>query len=81
MKPPLSHVLELIRSVIEDGRNAVHDLRVGHVVSLNLEEAFSRIKQELGIPEEVAAIAVYLGSDESSFTTGHIHLVDGGMAL
>src|SRR6266853_3774377 len=32
----------------------------------------------LGTPEEVAMLAVYLASDESSFTTGHIHLVDGG---
>ena len=35
----------------------------------------------LGKPEEVAALAVYLASDESDFTTGHIHLVDGGFAL
>jgi 2-keto-3-deoxy-L-fuconate dehydrogenase len=35
----------------------------------------------LGTPEEVAMLAVYLASDESSFTTGHIHLVDGGFAL
>ena len=35
----------------------------------------------LGKPEEVAALAVYLASDESAFTTGQIHLVDGGFAL
>jgi len=35
----------------------------------------------LGTPEEVAAMAVYLASDESRFTTGQIHLVDGGFAL
>jgi 2-keto-3-deoxy-L-fuconate dehydrogenase len=35
----------------------------------------------LGTPEEVAALALYLASDESSYTTGHIHLVDGGFAL
>lgn len=35
----------------------------------------------LGTPEEVAAIAVYLASDESSYTTGHTFLVDGGFAL
>ena len=33
----------------------------------------------LGTPEEMAALAVYLASDESSFTTGAIHLADGGM--
>lgn len=35
----------------------------------------------LGTPEEIAAMAVYLASDESRFTTGQIHLVDGGWAL
>lgn len=35
----------------------------------------------LGTPEEVAAIAVYLASEESAFTTGQIFLVDGGFAL
>ena len=35
----------------------------------------------LGTPEEVAMLAVYLASDESGFTTGHIHLVDGGFGL
>ena len=35
----------------------------------------------LGTPDEVAMLAVCLASDESSFTTGHIHLVDGGFAL
>ncbi len=33
----------------------------------------------LGTAEEMAALAVYLASDESSFTTGAIHLADGGM--
>ena len=35
----------------------------------------------LGRPEEVAALAVYLASDESSFTTGQIHIIDGGWTL
>lgn len=32
----------------------------------------------LGKAEEIAALALYLASDESSFTTGQIHIVDGG---
>ncbi len=35
----------------------------------------------LGTPEEIAALAVYLASDESTFTTGAIHIVDGGWTL
>jgi 2-keto-3-deoxy-L-fuconate dehydrogenase len=35
----------------------------------------------LGTAQEVAMLAVYLASDEASYTTGHIHLVDGGFAL
>jgi 2-keto-3-deoxy-L-fuconate dehydrogenase len=32
----------------------------------------------LGTPGEIAALAVYLASDESSFTTGAVHVIDGG---
>ena len=32
----------------------------------------------IGFAEEIAALAVYLGSDESNFTTGHAHVIDGG---
>ncbi|MEM1133562.1 MAG: SDR family oxidoreductase [Pseudomonadota bacterium] len=32
----------------------------------------------LGKPEEVAALAVYLASDEASYTTGQPHIIDGG---
>jgi 2-keto-3-deoxy-L-fuconate dehydrogenase len=35
----------------------------------------------LGTPEEIAALAVYLASDESGFTTGATHLIDGGFTL
>jgi 2-keto-3-deoxy-L-fuconate dehydrogenase len=35
----------------------------------------------LGRAEEVAALAVYLASDESRFTTGTANLVDGGWSL
>ena len=32
----------------------------------------------LGRAEEIAALALYLASDESAFTTGAIHVIDGG---
>lgn len=35
----------------------------------------------IGQPEEIAALAVYLASDESSFTTGQIHIIDGGFSV
>lgn len=35
----------------------------------------------LGTAHEIAMLAVYLASDESSYTTGQIHLADGGFAL
>jgi 2-keto-3-deoxy-L-fuconate dehydrogenase len=35
----------------------------------------------LGTAQEIAYLALYLASDESSYTTGQIHLSDGGFAL
>lgn len=34
----------------------------------------------IGTPDEIAALAIYLGSDESAFTTGQAHVIDGGWA-
>lgn len=35
----------------------------------------------IGKAEEVAALALYLASDESGFTTGQTHSIDGGWAI
>ncbi len=35
----------------------------------------------IGTPEEIALLAVYLASDESSYTSGQIHIIDGGFSL
>jgi 2-keto-3-deoxy-L-fuconate dehydrogenase len=35
----------------------------------------------LGTAEEIAELAVYLGSDLSAYTTGHVHVIDGGLSL
>jgi 2-keto-3-deoxy-L-fuconate dehydrogenase len=49
----------------------------------DVEQAFIERQPmgRLGTPEEVAAVAVFLASDEASYITGQTHLVDGGMAL
>jgi 2-keto-3-deoxy-L-fuconate dehydrogenase len=36
--------------------------------------------RRLGEPGEIAELALYLASDESAFTTGGIHVIDGGWA-
>ena len=33
----------------------------------------------LGTPLEIAQLALYLASDESGYTTGGVHVIDGGM--
>ena len=35
----------------------------------------------IGSPDEIAAMALYLASDDSKFTTGQSHIVDGGWSL
>jgi len=48
VKPILTRALRLIDQVIEEGRNAIGGLRSSRSVSLDLEQAFARIPQELG---------------------------------
>jgi len=35
----------------------------------------------LGRPDEIAELAVYLASDAAAFTTGAIHIIDGGLTI
>jgi 2-keto-3-deoxy-L-fuconate dehydrogenase len=37
--------------------------------------------RRLGRPEEIAELALYLASDASAFTTGQIHVIDGGWTM
>src|SRR5262249_54785388 len=52
-KSRLGRALQLMGQVIDEGRNAVRGLRSANNDSLDLEQAFSRIRQELAIQEQV----------------------------
>ncbi len=51
VKPILTRALQLMGQVIEEGRHAVRGLRATQSVSLDLEQAFALIPQEITIPE------------------------------
>ena len=46
VKPALNRALDLMRQVIDEGRNAVRGLRSSKTASLDLEQAFARIQKE-----------------------------------
>jgi signal transduction histidine kinase len=48
-KPIVTRILDLIGRVIEESRNTVHGLRSSSWRSQDLERAFSRIQEELGV--------------------------------
>lgn len=58
----LSRVLELIGRLMEVGRNALRGLRSPNTDSDDLEQAFSRIPQELGVEEQIDFRVIVLGS-------------------
>ena len=45
------------------------------------EAARMHALQRMGTPAEIAAMALFLCSDESSFCTGHTYFVDGGLSV
>jgi len=45
------------------------------------EMAASQALKRMGKPEEIAAAAVYLASDEAAFVTGSCLLIDGGLSV
>ena len=49
-----------------------------HLKSTNAFNEFQPIPRA-GLPEDIANLAIYLASDESTFVTGQDFIVDGGL--
>jgi len=60
-KQRLGRALQLMAQVIEEGRDAVRGLRSADSDSLDLEQAFSRIRHELAVQEQVGFRVVVEG--------------------
>jgi signal transduction histidine kinase len=60
IKPVLTRALQLMGQVIDEGRNAVRGLRLSDVVSLDLEQAFARIEEEIPLPSINGKKAAFL---------------------
>ena len=61
---------------LHDRLRATGDYEVAH------EQFIARQPMgRVGAADEIAALAVYLASDASGFTTGQAHIIDGGWAL
>ena len=68
----------------------VNAIAPGFIVSAMTEQLSSKIKENMlknipfnrfGNPEEVAKVALFLASDLSSYVTGEVIRVDGGLAM
>jgi signal transduction histidine kinase len=61
-KPLVGRVLELMRRVIEEGREALKGLRSSKLNSLDLEQAFSRIREEFPFHSQTGFRVIVEGS-------------------
>ena len=75
---PRHHRVAVVRGTRGGGRQG--DRQAAQGGARELSSPASRWRGS-GPPQEVAALALFLASDESSYITGQPHLVDGGMAL
>ncbi len=71
-----------IQSPSLDGRIAEQAAKTGKTIEEIRQQFIDRQPMaRLGTAEEIAWLAVYLASDESSYTTGQCYSADGGFAL
>ncbi|MGJ7509574.1 SDR family NAD(P)-dependent oxidoreductase [Variovorax sp. GT1P44] len=61
---------KMTRKVFEQARERGVEARIGHMTPM----------KRAGHPEEIAAMAAFLASDDSSFVTGQCYAVDGGVS-
>ena len=64
-----------------DERIAANAVQAGSVEKARTDFIARQAMGRLGSPEEIAALAVYLGSDETQFITGQTIVIDGGWTL
>jgi 2-keto-3-deoxy-L-fuconate dehydrogenase len=64
-----------------DDRIAANAVIAGSVEAARTGFIARQAMGRLGTPEEIAALAVYLGSDETRFITGQTMVIDGGWTL
>jgi 2-keto-3-deoxy-L-fuconate dehydrogenase len=64
-----------------DDRIAANAAQAGSVEAARSAFVARQAMGRLGTPEEIAALAVYLASDESRFMTGQAVVIDGGWTI
>jgi 2-keto-3-deoxy-L-fuconate dehydrogenase len=70
-----------VQSPSLDDRIAANAAAAGSVEAARAAFIARQAMGRLGKPEEIAALAVYLASDEAEFVTGQALIIDGGISL